>query len=490
MSYTRVNLILSTQQTSKSVILVPSPPPRNVRNHILAAAKSKLKCKKPSRIFLPGGHELLDDASVSIYLTSDSKFLISSGEDYVGNVSMVPMVAPGSGATVTVICDPEDVDPLALTQLDACKVLPGMVRIVGLPDLHPGDQFPIGGAFATDGYVHPQLIGGDIGCGMSLYELPFLNASKLDNGNGWKKVAEALTGLEGPWYDAQARRMWVGGFSAGDKWDDSIGTIGKGNHFAEIQVIEEAFHMDESQNPLEKSKVVLLVHSGSRGYGQHILSEQRKLRQIEGPGSSLTFPVDSPEASNYLQLHEKALGWANLNRDLIALRFIQKLEESSEWSNPSTGSDSEEFSNRLSEIKENLSKRRYMSIFHNAVIPTHYPPLGRPVLIHRKGAAPAQPGATFLPIPGSRGTRTLFVQPLFTPDNNNGLDNLYSVAHGAGRRLTRTKALRTLKDKYANNIDSLNSISPAEARSRAKDKGSAGRVGTVLLQWLFARILS
>jgi RNA-splicing ligase RtcB len=96
--------------------------------------------------------------------------------------------------------------------------------------------------FVSQGWIHPPLIGGDIGCGMAWYRTR-LSREQVEGDKG-KKVAEKLRGLEGAWRTTEERARWLedeeGECGAGEEWDVSVGTIGAGNHFAEIQVVEEA----------------------------------------------------------------------------------------------------------------------------------------------------------------------------------------------------------------------------------------------------------
>lgn len=130
-------------------------------------------------------------------------------------------------------------DTHAVTQLrTTAQTLPGLFLAVGQPDLHPGTKFPIGAVFVSRGWIHPPLIGGDIGCGMSWFRTR-LDRAQVEGGKG-EKVAERLRGLEGKWRTKGERGMWLGDCEGGQEWDESVGTIGAGNHFAEIQVVEEA----------------------------------------------------------------------------------------------------------------------------------------------------------------------------------------------------------------------------------------------------------
>lgn len=306
-----------------------------------------------------------------------------------------------------------------------------------------------------------------------------LSRNQVDGDKG-KKVAEKLRGLEGPWRTQAQREAWLqekgSTWSAGEEWDKALGTIGAGNHFAEIQVVEEAT-ADIEQLGLSVNDVILLVHSGSRGYGGSILKKFTS-------GSHISIEADSKEASEYMKEHDKACGWAKANRDLIALRFLSCLEPGNE--NWELGSANANGTNvdaaTVSLARTTLQDRKIVDIHHNNVQKVAWPPsppssaneaataslveatskitLGdatsstqHHVWIHRKGAAPTCNPSTgiplgLLPLPGSRGTPTLILKPSFSASTSWGLQNALSLAHGAGRAMSRHKALASLASKY------------------------------------------
>jgi RNA-splicing ligase RtcB len=85
--------------------------------------------------------------------------------------------------------------------------LPGLIHAVAQPDLHLGTKFPIGAVFVSKGWIHPPLIGEDIGCGMAWYRTK-LSRNQVDDEKG-KNVAEKLRGLEGPWRRQSDREEWL-----------------------------------------------------------------------------------------------------------------------------------------------------------------------------------------------------------------------------------------------------------------------------------------
>jgi release factor H-coupled RctB family protein len=154
----------------------------------------------------------------------------------------------------------------AVRQLNATSKLDGVRYAVGFPDLHPGKGSPVGAAFVTDGVIYPHLIGGDIGCGMALFQTDLVRRdAKLDR---W---AERYFHLEHPWDEEVGEFLGKHGLES-TEFDRALGTIGGGNHFAEIQVVEKVLDSGAFKKlDLAKQQLVMLVHSGSRGLGESIL---------------------------------------------------------------------------------------------------------------------------------------------------------------------------------------------------------------------------
>jgi release factor H-coupled RctB family protein len=303
---------------------------------------------------------------------------------------------------IKVIASPANwIEGEAIAQLEKTAMLPGMVAAVGMPDLHPGKGTPIGAAFASEGRFYPHLVGNDIGCGMSLWDTD-LAVGKLKP----EKWVRKLSGLDGPWDGDTAAWLAERGVAT-TAHDVSLGTIGGGNHFAELQRVNtiadpEAF----SALGLDKKRLTLLVHSGSRGFGERIL------RDHVGRFGAAGLAEGTPEAQAYLDAHAHALGWASANRALIARRFAEALS---------------------------ADRRVVLDVCHNSVLPIR---LGEcDCWLHRKGAAPADVGPVV--IPGSRGTLSYLVQP--TPAQ---ADSLATLAHGAGRKWGRGETKGRLVDRF------------------------------------------
>jgi len=292
----------------------------------------------------------------------------------------------------------------AVSQLKKTATMAGMRLAVGLPDLHPGRGHPVGAAFITEGVLYPQLVGNDVGCGMGLWQTDLKRQKfKLD------RSLKRLEGLESPWEgDTTA---WLGQYGVeATESDLALGTVGSGNHFAEVQDWHEI--RDETAFDglgLQKHSLAILVHSGSRGLGELLLRSHLDRHGAAG------LPADSQEAAEYLRGHERATHWAVANRALIAARMAEQL---------------------YGEV------RAVLDVCHNSITAVEY--AGVAGWLHRKGAAPAE--APALVIPGTRGSLSYLVVP--TGDQR---QNAWSLAHGAGRRWNRLSAKARLKDRFRAN---------------------------------------
>ncbi|MBP6123465.1 MULTISPECIES: RNA ligase RtcB family protein [Providencia] len=292
------------------------------------------------------------------------------------------------------------IETKAIQQLQTTANLPDMVSVVGMPDLHPGRGYPIGAAFFSTKRFYPALVGNDIGCGMSLFQTE-IKKSKLNLDKLEKQLSEMSDVASSHWLEENVpEQMKSHDFMA------SLSSIGGGNHFAEFQVVDEILDPQRfEQSGLNKQKLLLLVHSGSRGLGQSIL------RQHIEQHNHLGLDEQSDEAKYYLQAHQDALNFAQLNRQLIGLRMMQQAKTIGELS---------------------------LDINHNLVEASTFN--GIKGWLHRKGATPSDRG--FVIIPGSRGDYSYLVAPHATEVSLN------SLAHGAGRKWMRTECKGRLSHRY------------------------------------------
>ncbi len=293
----------------------------------------------------------------------------------------------------------------AVAQLHSVAKLPNVKTAVGMPDIHVGRGIPVGFAVVTEGLIYPHLIGNDIGCGMDFYRTDLeLRRVKLD------KWVQKLKGLESPWNGD--RTAWLEQeFAIPTEHDASLGTIGGGNHFAELQCIEETVDKVACEKlGINVRKLFLLVHSGSRGLGESI---KKKFAEFKLHG----LEIGSESATDYLRVHDNATRWAKANRSLIANRFLDCLRARGE---------------RLFDVDHNFIELDQT--------------IGADSWIHRKGASPSNKGP--IVIPGSRGTFSYLVQPICSD-----VENANSLPHGAGRKWSRSECKDRLRNRYT--VESL-----------------------------------
>jgi len=289
----------------------------------------------------------------------------------------------------------------ALRQLYAAANFDGMRLAVGFPDLHPGKGSPVGAAFVTEGLIYPYLIGGDVGCGMALFKTDLVQRDiKL---NRW---ADLRFDLEHPW-EGEMREVLAASELESTEFDQALGTLGGGNHFAELQMVDEVLDARAFRLfGLGKQQLVVMVHSGSRGLGESILRDYVAEHQASGSD------VESFAAAAYLLGHDLAVRWAKVNRGLLAQRFVHQLG-----------------------AQANL----LWDGCHNSITSREHE--GETVWVHRKGAVAAETEAVV--IPGSRGSLSYLVRPL-----GDGESRAWSLAHGAGRKWARSEARQRMRERY------------------------------------------
>ncbi|MFV8754853.1 RtcB family protein [Nannocystaceae bacterium ST9] len=330
----------------------------------------------------------------------------------------------------------------ALEQLARVARMDDCVRAVGMPDLHAGPGMPIGAALGFGSTIHPHLVGGDAGCGARLVVIDKLkqHGDQLERrvraafGEASSMLAELddpLALLEAIWQcgpralvdapidDALAELAEaepdddlpesgaLPSALACEEFVATLGTIGGGNHFAELGEVTRVFD-DASAGTLglERRSFALLVHTGSRALGKTFAG-------LWGM-RVLTDPNDQRE---YLAQLAGTLRFARTNRLLVAWRLLEACGAA-----------------RRSKLRGSLD------LMHNFV---RREPIGEESsgFVHRKGCAPAHEGELAVVL-GSRGA------PSWLMRGCGRLDCLCSVAHGAGRRMTRSEARAKLGHKH------------------------------------------
>lgn len=378
----------------------------------------------------------------------------------------------------------ESVEEGALRQLKNVATLLGVEKyVIGMPDIHWGYGFPIGGvaAFdAKDGVITPGGIGFDINCGVRLLLTPLLWTeieNKIDKvlsaifnsvpagvgaesdlklkrqefdrvlkmGAKWAVendmgLAEDLDRIEnrGEMLEANPKEVSSRAFERGRK---QLGTLGAGNHFIEIQVVYDIFMPDIAEQwGLYKDQVVIMIHTGSRGLGHQVATDwiktvgyAMKRYGIKVPDQQLAaVPFTSEEGQGYFSAMAAAANFAWANRQII-MHKIRKVFMKI-FGIPY------ESMKLLYDVAHNIGKLEKHSIDGTEKL----------LVVHRKGATRAFPAGqeelsgvykdTGHPvlIPGDMGSGSYVLVP-----TKEALEKTFgSSAHGAGRVLSRRQALK------------------------------------------------
>ena len=307
-----------------------------------------------------------------------------------------------------------DIEDGALQQAKDLANLPFVYKHIAImPDSHQGYGMPIGGVMATEGVIVPNAVGVDIGCGMATVKT---SLTDIDT-DTIKKIMQRIRDLVPVGFEHQKEsQQWDGFDEAPDlkiiqqeleSAKKQLGTLGGGNHFIEIQKGDDGH-------------VWLMLHSGSRNFGLKTASEYHKKAQYLCekwfsviPNKDLSFlPIESQEGNDYYKAMNYCLRFAKANRELMMNRVIGALFQE-------TGA----------------SVLWDLDIHHNYVVFEHH--FGKDVLVHRKGATRARAGEPGI-IPGSMGTNSYITEGLGNEDS------FMSSSHGAGRRMGRNEAVKTL----------------------------------------------
>ncbi len=380
-------------------------------------------------------------------------------------------------------------DDRSLEQAVNAATLPGLVgQVLVMPDMHQGYGFPIGGVAATrypEGVISPGAIGYDINCGVRLLasQIPFEAgekrlgdlASSLNfhcpsgvGGKGELRMSEndldhvCREGAEwalkhGYATQADLRRTEEGGRLDGadpgkvsarakERGRPQLGTLGAGNHFIEVDLVEQIFDPQAARlMGLEQGNLVVQIHCGSRGFGHQICTDyvedfQAAVRRynISLPDRELVCaPLDSREGQDYLAAMRCAANYAFANRQVLAHNARKAFEQV--------------FAGEV----DNWRLHQVYDVAHNmGKIETHLID-GKPVkvCVHRKGATRAfGPGASELPeeyrvigqpvlVPGSMGTASW----VLVGTDESMARSFGSSCHGAGRVMSRAKAKKEVR---------------------------------------------
>jgi len=376
----------------------------------------------------------------------------------------------------------------SVEQLVNVATLPGIRKYaIAMPDVHEGYGFPIGGIAAVDpdeGVISPGGIGYDINCGVRLLrskkmladvkpvleklarsifrEVPSgvgkggnlkVKGGDLDHilRNGAKRAVEMGYGEAADLDHIESGGRIDGADpslvseSARERGHDQLGTLGSGNHFVEIDRVNEIYDEEEANRfGLVRDGIVIQIHTGSRGLGHQVATDYLRLmtgsmarHHIRVPDRELACaPFRSTEGQQYFAAMSAAANFAFANRQFITAGIRRA------WSH---------------ELRDDAIGIIY-DVAHNVAKLEKHPGIGQ-VLVHRKGATRAFPRQPVL-IPGSMGTASY----LCVGSEKAMEETFGSSCHGAGRVMSRTQA--------------RNKISADELRQRLRNMGIIVEAGS------------
>ncbi len=326
----------------------------------------------------------------------------------------------------------EGLEPEAINQIARACQLPISVAGALMPDAHVGYGLPIGGVLATENAVIPYAVGVDIACRMKMTVLD-LPVRDLDKHR--EKLTKAIevetrfgvgaTFKERRQHDVLDRDWTVSPITQQNKdraWSQ-LGTSGSGNHFVEFGV----FTVEQSVGELPPGEyVALLSHSGSRGTGAAVCDHYSKLameQHAELPREHkhlAWLSMDSEAGQEYWAAMELMGAYAAANHSLIHRHLAEHL--------------------RLSVLLDVENHHNFAWKERHVIGEVE-----REVIVHRKGATPAGRGGLGI-IPGSMAT------PGFLVRGKGESRSLRSASHGAGRVMSRTKAIECFEWEKVNRI--------------------------------------
>ena len=377
----------------------------------------------------------------------------------------------------------------ALEQVANVAFLQGIVsRSLAMPDIHWGYGFPIGGVAAFDertGVVSPGGVGFDISCGVRLLktsltegdvrprlrDLMATMAANIPRGLGTRGRIHSTEAVLRKVFKGGGRQLVAMGYGREDDVEhterggvypgadparvsdrayqrgaDQLGTLGSGNHFLEVQVVEKVFRADVARAfGLEEGQVTVMIHSGSRGLGHQVCTDY--LQVMDGVVKRLGWelpdrqlacaPLGSSEARDYLAAMACACNYAIGNRQALMHWTRTSFEQFFKASDSALGLD------LLFDVSHNVARMETHQVDGKE----------RRVCVHRKGATASFPaGHPEVPapyrevgqpvlIPGDMGTHSYVLVGTETAMK----ESFGSTCHGAGRTMSRSKAKKMIR---------------------------------------------
>lgn len=316
-----------------------------------------------------------------------------------------------------------DIEAGALEQARNLARLPFAFRHIALmPDCHQGFGMPIGGVLATREVIIPNAVGVDIGCGMCAVQTSLQEVDEKT----LRSIMSGIRGLIPLGFKHHAKPQDERRMPSRESLQDmpvvsreyesatsQIGTLGGGNHFIEIQKGSDGL-------------IWIMVHSGSRNIGKQVADYYNRLAiklneewksPVPRSAQLAWLPIDSREGQQYISEMNYCIDFALANRRLMMDNILSVFDE---------------------HLKGNFRAAPMINIAHNyAALEKHF---GQEVMVHRKGATKASLDTTGI-IPGSQGANSYIVKGKGNPES------FESCSHGAGRKMGRKEAIRSLNLK-------------------------------------------
>jgi tRNA-splicing ligase RtcB len=398
---------------------------------------------------------------------------------------LVPGIIYGSEKTVNEAGDE------ALSQVSNVACLPGIQEFsIAMPDIHLGYGFPIGGVAAFDaenGVISPGGVGYDINCGVRVIRtnLEFEEINKrldglanalynrvpsgvgssgeilqkkrelntvlrkgaiwaVENGYGRSEDLERIEENGVLDFDSDTEDISERAYQRGA---NQLGTLGAGNHFLEIQRVEKIFNPAAADKlGLRKGQVIIMLHTGSRGFGYQICDDYLKeLRGISAEygiqsidSQLASAPVKSKHGRSYFNAMSAAANYAWANRQVITQNIRDVFEKFLHKGPAELGMQ------LIYDVSHNIARMEKHTVNGNE----------RLLCVLRKGATRAlPPGHALLPqffkdtgqvvlLPGDMGRSSYLMT-----GGQNSKDAFYSCSHGAGRKMSRSAALKASKSR-------------------------------------------
>lgn len=376
----------------------------------------------------------------------------------------------------------------SLEQLINVCALPGIILYaLAMPDIHEGYASPIGGVAAIDseeGIIAPGMQGYDINCGMRLIktilsekdirlvlgQLAQAIYEKVPSGLGKGRRIKLTISELNKILDEGALYLVKKGYGndkdlifcesngnlnyadynfvsdlAKERGRDQVGTLGSGNHFVEIQKVNEIYDEEGAQIfGLFKDQVVIMIHTGSRGLGHQVATDYIKKflnmmphYKINVPDQEFAcVPFNSSEGQQCFKASAAAANYAWANRQMITHYIREAFEEVIPESKDKLEVLYDVAHNIIKLEKYHLNDQEYKLLIHrkgatrafppyHLDIPKEYQSIGQPILI-----------------PGSMGTSSYVLK-----GTEEAQQSFYSVCHGAGRTISRHEAMRKISSQ-------------------------------------------